>query len=88
MTDVPTHYQDAIHEAQFAVTQAEELLDLAQGRLAKAKREYLERFLQPAAPTLVSAGFTMRPADAPTCLPCRTGVTGTHDGYDPQCKLK
>lgn len=89
--------QDAIHEAQFAVTQAEELLDLARGRLAKAKKEFLDAYLEPAAPpaslTLVSAGFTMRPvpagvvAEEPeiTCGPCRTSTSGAHHVTDPQC---
>lgn len=54
--------RDAIHESQYAVTQAEELLDLSTGRLAKAKKAYLDAVLaEPKTP--VAAGFT---------LPCAT----------------
>lgn len=58
----PLLYQDAIQQASYAVTQAEELLDLAQGRLAKAKEAYLREFLlPPSAPTPVPAGFCPTP---------------------------
>lgn len=81
--------QDAIHEAQFAVTQAEELLDLARGRLAKAKKEFLDAYLKPAAPTLVAAGFTFRPEQAEPhqlrCGPCAFNAPGPHHVTDPTC---
>lgn len=83
--------QDAIHEAQFAVTQAEELLDLARGRLAKAKKEFLDHYLQPPTPSPVSAGFTAVPAGVVVnevlikCAPCRAQTNGAHHITDPQC---
>lgn len=85
------HLRDAIHDGEYAVTQAEELLDLAKGKLAKAKKAYLEAALaEPAA--LLAAGFAPMPGrtgpypDMPIrCGPCASRTSGAHHITDPDC---
>lgn len=84
----PMPYQDAIHDAQFAVTQAEELLDLARARLAKAKEAYLKEFLQPPTRTPPATGFTHDPimkGQSGTVHLDKTTVAHLHRFTTPQC---
>lgn len=82
------HLRDAIHDGEYAVTQAEELLDLAKGKLAKAKKAYLDAVLaEPKAP--LAAGFAPMPLRCGPCAYRTSGAdyraSGPHHITDPTC---